>query len=46
MADLVSMLSKEFGLPVIDGVAAGVTFAEALVNNKISTSKIGAYSLD
>jgi allantoin racemase len=46
MADLVSMLSKEFGLPVIDGVAAGVTFAEALVNNKMSTSKIGAYSLD
>ncbi|EPX80805.1 aspartate/glutamate racemase family protein [Litoreibacter arenae] len=44
MADLMAKLSDEFGLPVIDGVAAGVTFAEALVNNKLSTSKIGAYS--
>ncbi len=46
MADLMTQLSEEFGLPVIDGVAAGVTFAEALVNNKLSTSKIGAYSTD
>ena len=44
MADLMAQFSEEFGLPVIDGVAAGVTFAEALVNNKLSTSKIGAYS--
>lgn len=44
MADLMAELSAEFGLPVIDGVAAGVTFAEALVNNRLSTSKIGAYS--
>ena len=44
MADLMAQLSEEFGLPVIDGVAAGVTFAEALVNNRLSTSKIGAYS--
>ncbi|ABG30531.1 Asp/Glu/hydantoin racemase [Roseobacter denitrificans] len=44
MADLMAQLSDEFGLPVIDGVAAGVTFAEALVNNKLRTSKIGAYS--
>lgn len=44
MADLMAQLSAEFGLPVIDGVAAGVTFAEALVNNHLSTSKIGAYS--
>ena len=45
MADLMADLSAEFGLPVIDGVAAGVTFAEALVNNRLSTSKIGAYSV-
>jgi allantoin racemase len=45
MADLMAQLSDEFGLPVIDGVAAGITFAEALVNNKLSTSKIGAYSI-
>ena len=44
MADLMAELSEEFGLPVIDGVSAGVTFAEALVNNKMRTSKIGAYS--
>jgi allantoin racemase len=44
MADLMAQLSEEFGLPVIDGVAAAVTFAEALVNNGLSTSKIGAYS--
>ena len=46
MADLMAQLSEEFGLPVIDGVAAGVTFAEALVNNRLGTSKIGAYSTD
>ena len=44
MADLVAQLSEEFGLPVIEGVSAGVTFAEALVNNSLRTSKIGAYS--
>ena len=44
MAALMAELSEEFGLPVIDGVAAGVTFAEALVNNQLSTSKIGAYA--
>jgi allantoin racemase len=46
MADLMAQLSEEFGLPVIDGVAAGVTLAEALVNNRLATSKIGAYSAD
>ena len=45
MADLMAQLSEEFGLPVIDGVAAGVTFAEALVNNRLATSKIGAYAI-
>jgi len=41
-----TQLSEEFGLPIIDGVAAGVTFAEALVNNSLKTSKVGAYSAD
>ena len=45
MADLMAQLSEEFGLPVIDDVAAGVTFAEALVNNRLATSKIGAYAV-
>ena len=44
MADLMAHLSLEFGLPVIDGVAAGVALAEALVNSGLTTSKIGAYS--
>lgn len=44
MADLMAELSDMFGLPVVDGVAAGVTFAEALVRTKLRTSKIGAYS--
>ncbi len=44
MADLMAHLSQEFGLPVIDGVAAGVALAEALVNSGLKTSKIGAYS--
>lgn len=46
LADLMAQLSEESGLPVIDDVAAGVTFAEALVNNWLSTSKIGAYARD
>ncbi|MDE0985554.1 MAG: aspartate/glutamate racemase family protein [Yoonia sp.] len=46
MSDLMTQFSEEFGLPIIDGVAAGVTFAEALVNNSLKTSKVGAYSAD
>ena len=45
MADLMARLSEEFGLPVIDGVACGVTMAEALVSAGLKTSKTGAYSL-
>lgn len=45
MADLMAELSNEFGLPVIDGVAASIVFAEALVNCGLNTSKIGAYSI-
>ncbi|WP_136616590.1 MULTISPECIES: aspartate/glutamate racemase family protein [Mesorhizobium] len=44
MADLVSELSHEFGVPVIDGVAAAVKQAEALVALGLSTSKRGAYA--
>lgn len=44
MTDLMAELSEEFGLPIIDGISAGITFAEALVNNGLKTSKIGAYS--
>ncbi|MCP4383333.1 MAG: aspartate/glutamate racemase family protein [Hyphomicrobiales bacterium] len=44
MADLVARLSDEFGLPVIDGVACGVTLSEALVGAGLGTSKMNTYS--
>ena len=44
MADLMQMLSNEFGLPVIDGVASAVCMTEALIAAGLNTSKIGAYA--
>ncbi|MBP2548624.1 allantoin racemase [Neorhizobium galegae] len=44
MADLTAELSREFGVPVVDGVAAAVKQAEALVTLKLSTAKRGAYA--
>jgi allantoin racemase len=44
MADLAEDLSRENGLPVIDGVGAATKFAEALVGARLATSKIGAYA--
>lgn len=44
MSDLAPWLSEETGVPVIDGVAAAVKFAEALVGAGLATSKIGAYA--
>jgi len=41
MADLAHDLSIELGIPVIDGVAAAVRFAEALVGLGLKTSKHG-----
>jgi allantoin racemase len=41
MADLAHDLSEELGIPVIDGVAAAVRFAEALVGLGLKTSKRG-----
>ncbi|PLW76516.1 aspartate/glutamate racemase family protein [Cohaesibacter celericrescens] len=43
MADLVMNLRSEFGLPVIDGVAAAVKHAEGLVALGLITSKRGPY---
>ena len=47
MADLVRYLEERLGVPVIDGVAAAVKFAEALVGLGLRTSKTGdlAYPL-
>ncbi|CUJ98485.1 Hydantoin racemase [Ruegeria denitrificans] len=44
MTDLMSQLSEEFGLPVVDGVACAVAFSEALVKAKLTTSKLCSYA--
>jgi len=44
MADLAAALSAEFGVPVIDGVAAAVTLAEGLGGLGLKTSKRGGYA--
>lgn len=44
MADLAAALARRHGLPVIDGVAAAVKLAEALVSLGLSTSKLGPYA--
>jgi allantoin racemase len=45
MADLCSRLTRELGVPVIDGVAAAVVTAEALLRIGLQTSKRGDYAL-
>ena len=44
MTGLAAALSKQCGLPVIDGVAAAVTLAQALVRLGLKTSKLGGYA--
>jgi allantoin racemase len=44
MADLARTLTAEFGLPVIDGVAAAVKLIESVVSLGLTTSKIGGYA--
>ncbi|MEM0908120.1 MAG: aspartate/glutamate racemase family protein [Pseudomonadota bacterium] len=44
MADLTAALTKETGIPVIDGVAAATKFAEAIAGLGVTTSKLGAYA--
>lgn len=41
MADLTEHISREIGVPVIDGVAAAVKLVEALVGLGLGTSKVG-----
>lgn len=45
MADLARDLSAEFGLPVIDGVAAAVKLAEGLAALGLATSRRGGYAM-
>lgn len=44
MADLAHALQQEFGVPVVDGVSAAVKQAEALVAQRLTTSKRGSYA--
>ena len=44
MADLAASLSREFGVPVVDGVAAAVALAEGLAALGLSTSRRGGYA--
>lgn len=44
MADLVSAISKEVGVPVIDGVTAGVKVLEGLIGLGVSSSRVGGYA--
>lgn len=44
MTEMTTYLTERFGIPVIDGVASAVTFAEALVAAGYKTSKIGGYA--
>lgn len=44
MADLAAELTAETGVPVIDGVAAGVKLAEALVGLGLKTSKLSTFA--
>jgi allantoin racemase len=44
MADLARELARKHELPVVDGVTAAVTLAEALVRLGLTTSRLGAYS--
>lgn len=43
MAEFADSLEEEFGIPVIDGVVAGVKFAEAIVDLGKKTSKMKTY---
>lgn len=44
MADLARELTAQFGLPVIDGVAAAVKLVEGLAALGLRTSKVGGYA--
>jgi len=44
MADLASDLSREHGVPVLDGVACAIKLCEALVAIGLKTSKAGGYA--
>lgn len=44
MADLASILSREHGIPVLDGVACAIKLCEGLATLGLKTSKVGGYA--
>lgn len=44
MVDMVQALQVKFGVPIIDGVTAAVSMAEAMVRCGLKTSKSGGYA--
>lgn len=44
MAGLAERITRELGVPVVDGVAAAVTLAESLVRLDLTTSKVRTYA--
>jgi len=44
MADLAESLSVEHGVPVLDGVACAVSWAESLVRLGLKTTRLGGYT--
>jgi len=44
MADFAAELSKQFGVPVIDGVSAAVKMVEGLVSMKLTSSRANGYA--
>ena len=44
MADLADFISKELGVPVVDGVAAGVKILEGLIGLRLSISRARGYA--
>lgn len=44
MSDLCQDIERHIGIPVVDGVAAAVTLAEALVKMRLRTSKHGEFA--
>ena len=44
MADFAAELTRSAGIPVVDGVAAAMRLAEAVVGLRLTTSKVGAYA--
>lgn len=44
MTDLAARLTREHGLPVLDGVACAVTLAQSMHRLQLRTSRLGGYA--